>query len=1834
MAIREAKKKGQEVNRAQIMREVNKRSKEESHKPKTKEEAVGNVIKAYGKGFQSNVSNLHQAVLGSVVSKLQGFKTAPITSAPPSIPQKIFSYAKSKYEQERVKPLQQRVFEGVQRAFLGPIVGTQTGRKFVYDIPKYAARGALSIGLETPLGKGFEEAGRREIKPEEFGIERIIGNEPIKGVGTRALEYEEKLKEKGYKHPTMLAVAGATGATALDLWISGGGKQAISEIAKSKSPKVIKALLKGKVADNLLDDLARQLVDVDKTDDVARMIKQFQESPLIQEARGAIENAKAKGYTITDISNTPLGKQKGFKYRITGKGDKMYAANEAEITELITPTKIPQPLQEGGKVPVYEGKIKGEYGSLRGKEKIQVGNLLDNATIIHEVAHRKYGKMPIEQQGALDDTLRALHEKYPGIFTRTENPIEDIAIATEEFLDMKRTHGKKFGDVFIKTEGGRDLARFFKSVIDESSNKIQKISIKERLATLFQPLQEGGIKKARSGINLEKADEFFGGEKPKGLITRTLKTDKLTSEAKQIVSETPTYKPITLKATDEKTSFNIIKNPQKAEEWVLSETKPSAERTATAMQLIQEYGRTGKYEREANLLEILDQRLRKSGQEIVAAKLWDKLSPGGVKLMAQRLIRKANEGKWRWQKDLKLTPDLSKHLEGLATQRMNAKDPAIVEELSNEISGILSNLNNPTILQKVSMGQTISQLLNVKTIGTRNPLGNEILFRAERVNKYFATPIDWARSKLTGGERMITFKTEKGGWDNYFMKGGDFWKGFVKGGKAGWKGIDPEGIRSQFDISGLKFKSKWNPLHWLEKSLGATIKSFDYAAFSRAKNQTIGEMAYLRATNEGLRGQALKDATQKYALEADENILKMSREYGKYITYQDDNFLSVGLEKIKRGLNWFTGSKEFGLGDFVAKYTRTLGALAMRGLEYGPAGFLKSAYEISIPFLKKGGKVNVREVELSLSRAITGTLGLTGMGYYLADKGILTGKVSKDKDVRAMQKGQGMGGYQINFSALKRFVLSRFDDKEATPRDGDKMYTYDWAQPLSLSIALGANLNQQKKEQGKLGTYGVGTAAVQSLETGVETMIEQPLASGLKRFFGSGSITQGIEDSLQSAPSSFTATFLNQVNAIADNKARETYDPNWFKEMGNLVKSRIPILAQTLPERVDVVGDTQQRYQDGRNSIFNVMVNPGFITTLESTPESKMVLDLFEQTGETKQFPRLVSKSIQDENGNTIQLSAEQYTNLQKYVGEKTKEQFTKLAESSEFQGMNNVDKVNKLTSLLTAIGADAKKDVLGIGKGSGQGDEAFMSYIGNFKNLSDEDFKSKVVELKDQGGDQAQLAEQLNKYRQNDVAKQIGLNTSDEWSNVSTDDKIRFLEGKDNKEQVFNDIIKRDVVSEDVIRELVKRNYVGTDEVMKQDLNMGIKALSIYKTMFEGKEATPERTTKIGEYLSGMEEDDGKRMMGYVRDHVFSQQARDAGLDTRTDWMDMTPENKAKYLWKKVEGKSSEEITSYLKELGQKGSWNDANGKQQNFILPDSVGKEFMKLRNEAEDKSATTKAEAEKKADELGIASDIRDEWIQNEMKITSLGHKENILSDYMNEPTATLASVNIGKGAGVGNNNPLNIKIGGATRHWIDEGLAEPGSMGRDGGQFIKFKDAETGLKAAKELLFGEVYSGLSVESAMRKWSNRGYGAEAIGLKGDKKMSQLTNDEKEVMVKAMAWRESSTTFGDKLASNPPVLNTKEESVVRAVASGKMTASEAKNTITTAFKEKVVKGNEKVAQAVEKLKAVPPVVPYSNIGYIPPEKMYDVFSTYGLIAALKLLQTNYYKTPNLTLI
>lgn len=79
---------------------------------------------------------------------------------------------------------------------------------------------------------------------------------------------------------------------------------------------------------------------------------------------------------------------------------------------------------------------------------------------------------------------------------------------------------------------------------------------------------------------------------------------------------------------------------------------------------------------------------------------------------------------------------------------------------------------------------------------------------------------------------------------------------------------------------------------------------------------------------------------------------------------------------------------------------------------------------------------------------------------------------------------------------------------------------------------------------------------------------------------------------------------------------------------------------------------------------------------------------------------------------------------------------------------------------------------------------------------------------------------------------------------------------------------------------------------------------------------------------------------------------------------------------------------------------------------------------------------------------------------------------------------------------NNNPLNIKLGGLTEKWVASGEAKiEGTPALDGGNFLVFDDAETGLEAGIDLLNSYLYRDRTIDGAMKLWSGNGYGYDKL-------------------------------------------------------------------------------------------------------------------------------------------
>jgi len=285
----------------------------------------------------------------------------------------------------------------------------------------------------------------------------------------------------------------------------------------------------------------------------------------------------------------------------------------------------------------------------------------------------------------------------------------------------------------------------------------------------------------------------------------------------------------------------------------------------------------------------------------------EKITPKRL-TQAEKLVNKAVN-------DKTISQDVADELLDLTKRLVNAAGDSKFEASMN-LQVALNRLEQPTFAQMISSAHYQAMLLNPLTV-MRNIIGNEVFYRVDRASKLLAVPIDIARSKLTGSNRTIVFNTGQFQWGNFINPTKDYVKGMKLGTKSGWKGVNPLGINTAYDIKSPAFSSqasnlgllkkafvsKFNPLHWTEKVLGVTMRSFDTAGYMRAYSQALREQATLRAMNEGLKGKAMREAAERYFLQADDNMIAIAENYGKYAPFQATTALARGLPKQHAGLN-------------------------------------------------------------------------------------------------------------------------------------------------------------------------------------------------------------------------------------------------------------------------------------------------------------------------------------------------------------------------------------------------------------------------------------------------------------------------------------------------------------------------------------------------------------------------------------------------------------------------------------------------------------------------------------------------------------------------------------------------------------------------------------------------------------------------------------------------------------------------------------------------------------------------------------------------------------------
>jgi hypothetical protein len=237
----------------------------------------------------------------------------------------------------------------------------------------------------------------------------------------------------------------------------------------------------------------------------------------------------------------------------------------------------------------------------------------------------------------------------------------------------------------------------------------------------------------------------------------------------------------------------------------------------------------------------------------------------------------------------------------------------------------------------------------------------------------------------------------------------------------------------------------------------------------------------------------------------------------------------------------------------------------------------------------------------------------------------------------------------------------------------------------------------QMAQSNKQGSSGINSI-LDSADSALNYYTDQPMLQGIQKAFGNSydnkSTTQKVGEVAMGLPSQFVPTTLNQINQSTSKNVKETYNPDTVKQnVINQIVSRIPVLSNYLPNKVDVFGNNVKQYQ-GNNNFGNVFLNPLTTTTESKDPTQQELYRLYQSTGEKTFFPRVADKTIQYK-GQKIQLSPQEYTQYQKELGQQTIEMYNKYINSDYYKNATDDIKVKILKNILDDVAEKVRNEII-----------------------------------------------------------------------------------------------------------------------------------------------------------------------------------------------------------------------------------------------------------------------------------------------------------------------------------------------------------------------------------------------------------------------------------------------------------------------------------------------------------------------------------------------------------
>jgi 3D (Asp-Asp-Asp) domain-containing protein len=624
------------------------------------------------------------------------------------------------------------------------------------------------------------------------------------------------------------------------------------------------------------------------------------------------------------------------------------------------------------------------------------------------------------------------------------------------------------------------------------------------------------------------------------------------------------------------------------------------------------------------------------------------------------------------------------------------------------------------LASKVRAIQNIAMLFSGKTF-LRNPIGNLGMFLLNSTADAVGAVIVDPATRIFTGRRSTTSPQLLAR-----MRGlGEP----IRVGKAGWQWAADQGLpvrqrlsealRTVIDTSRMLSSQVTDP-----KQLTQQFKHTFSSRFGRMLEDGLAlglgpaDLAFWGSAYQAsiARSMAAAKANGQPQIAPTEAMVEQALWDAHRAIFQNENMVSFIFKKLEKLLNLprvdadgnLKLDRKYGFGTATIAFSQVPGSILMQGLEASPLGVVNAVRKMhdlyNVLHSDKAGPdakmISQRRFVEAASKVLVGT-GTFILGAMFLKLGIISGAPDEDKDVEAMRRNMGIGGYSFNFSEFKRRMLS---GDFTTPaklheayQDGDVMFTYDWFQPAALSVMFGAEW--AKKEEKIAGLKAKGESVVLAYaKTISDSVTRQPMMSGVNQLirdtaaYGGG---EAVMRKMIQIPGNFVPAVVRQTQQTMNETVAETRGGSFVDQELNKLQAKIPFLGDKFPAKLDAFGQAVERYNYGGNGFLNVWINPFTIAEAKRNPAANEMMRLYDATGKPEvvapiQRPKVVV------NGQPLQLTNEQIVQMQNYTGQLAAQTTISLMASPVFVRLPDEYKAKVIAQVLGGIQRAAKIEILG----------------------------------------------------------------------------------------------------------------------------------------------------------------------------------------------------------------------------------------------------------------------------------------------------------------------------------------------------------------------------------------------------------------------------------------------------------------------------------------------------------------------------------------------------------